>query len=817
MIISENKNGLTSEQALQNIKKYGKNAIESDELGGLEIFLRQFKGNYLTLILFICTLISFFLGEKISAMYIFLMISVSIILGFWNEYSAQRIVNDLLKRITPIALVERNGKVEEIKVTDITVGDVVLISTGSVIPADLSIIECENLEANESVLTGESEPVYKRPEDLLFMGTSIESGHARAKVINIGKETKYGKIAKTLNFLKPETSFQVGLRTFGNFLVKVIVILSVFIFIINAALGHDLLTSMMFALAIAVGLTPELLPVVVSISLSHGAGKMSKKHVIVKQLVSIENFGNMDTLCTDKTGTLTEGKIELVDYLDINGKKNQEVLQLAYFSTPKTESSKLLYSPIDKAIEQYVKQNKDTLDVETTIPKKLDEEPFDYNKMASFSVIKEEEHLFFIVKGSFHSVLEMSKDFKQKEEISSTVSELGKKGYRVIAVAAKKIKEEKDKDYEWNLAKDLTFAGIVVLADQPKADARKALDNLENLGIKLKLITGDNEIIAEKVCKDVDFPIMGIVLGSHIEKIMSDSEKLSKLVEENNVFAKVTPEQKLLIIQTLKKNGHYVGFLGDGINDAPALHAADVGISVNTAADVAKESASIVLLKRGLDVITDGVMEGRKTFDNTIKYILMGTSSNFGNMFSAAFGSVFLNFLPMTPVQILLNNSLYDVSQLTIPTDHVDQESLLKPKHWDIKFINKYMLFFGPISSIFDFITYFIMLSILKLQAASFQTGWFIESLFTQTLVIFAIRTARYPFIKSKPSVWLVLSSILVLGTAFLFIATPISATFGFGKLPMQWYLILVLLVVGYLALVDVLKLIFIKRFKVWN
>lgn len=804
--------GLTTTQALENIKKYGANILQSQKLSTFNILVRQFKGNYLVYVLVVCTLVSFLLGERVSSIYIFAMIFVSSGLGFWNEYSAQKTVDGLLKRITPKVLVKRDGVVCELLLTQIAVDDVVLFTTGSVIPADLQVLQAENLEVNESVLTGESEPVFKKLDDAIYMGTNVESGHGVGVVTQVGRSTKYGRIAKNINFLKPETSFQLGLRGFGNLLVKVIFILTAAILLINSALGKDFLSSLMFALAIAVGLTPELLPVVVTLSLSHGAGKLAKKHVVVKQLVAVENLGNMDVLCCDKTGTLTEGKIELTDYYDTSMQRNRQVLGKAFLSAPKVLHMGMAINSIDRAI--IIASEKSGVTKSLGIIKYLDTESFDYNKKASFNVVRFESEVHFLVKGVFEEVGKMCSHDVDLTFMQNRVNDLSTRGFRVVALAGKIMPNELT-EYQWVEAEGLALYGLLVFSDSPKKDAKKALERLEKLNIDLKLLTGDNEIVALKVCAEVGLKIKGVILGEQLDALLPTEFALA--VVKNNIFARITPENKLDIIKALQKIGHTVGFLGDGINDAPALHTADVGISVDGGADVAKESASVVLMKKGLDVVVEGVVEGRKIFNNTIKYILMGTSSNFGNMFSAAFASFFLPFLPMTPVQILLNNTLYDFSQLTIPTDNVDKESLVKPRHWDVGFIKKYMLFFGPISSLFDFITFFCLLWVFKATPGQFQTGWFLESLLTQTLVIFVIRTAKTPFWRSAPAKSLIISSMAVLAVALVVTLSPLKLSFGFGTLGVSYFGFLAVITVIYILLTDGLKRHFIKKFRVWN
>jgi len=809
---AQEETGLTALQVTDHVKKYGVNEIKAQKASPALIFVRQFKGNYLIHLLIICTFVSFLLGERTSSLYIFFMILISSGLGFWNEYSAQKVVDGLLARLTPKVLVKRDGVVKELLVTQITVDDTVLFATGSVIPADLVVLQAENLEVNESALTGESIAVAKKPSDTVFMGTNVESGHGVGRVIGVGEKTKYGQIAKNLSFLKPETAFQKGLRKFGFSLVRIIVMIALVVFVANFGLGKPWLTSLMFALAIAVGLTPELLPLVVTLSLSHGAGKLAKKHVVVKQLIAVENLGNMDILCCDKTGTLTEGRIELADYFAVSEKNKADLLKWAYLSCPKTPKTSKTIDSIDRAILEGVQK----AGVEKTLPKisYLDSESFDYDQKASFNLVGYEGENRLVVKGSYSEVVRMCSGNSNFTDLNQKVENYNRRGYRVVALAQKSV-DHTVKECTWDDAKNLTLVGVLILSDPPKKDAKKALEQLTKLNIGLKVLTGDNEFVALKVCSDVGFAVKGVVLGSQLDA-MTDKQ-LEKAVLETNLFARVSPENKLTIIKTLEKLGHTVGFLGDGINDAPALHTADVGISVNSASDIAKQSASVVLMREGLDVLAQGVEEGRRIFNNTIKYILMGTSSNFGNMFSASVASVALPFLPMTPVQILLNNTLYDFSQLTIPTDNVDRQSLLKPRHWDIGFIKKYMLFFGPISSIFDFITFLFLLRIFRFGEGQFQTGWFLESLMTQVLVIFVIRSAKFPFTKSKPSKPIIISAVVVILVAFGLILLPAGRSFGLGSLPWQYFLFLLVLIPAYLFLVDYLKVRFIRKFKVWN
>lgn len=811
--------GLSSRTILERQKQYGLNVITNKKTNLITIFIRQFTGNPLIIILAIATFVSYLLGQHDSSYYIFGIIVASVLLGLWNEYSAVRTVDALLKKISPTALVEREGNKLEIPVSQLTIGDVVLLSQGTIIPADLRLIESNDLEVNQSALTGEAKTVFKTNEALTeppknksnidnfgYMGTSVVSGSARGVVLQIGKDTAFGHIAETTSFVRPVTDFQKGLARFGDLIIKVILIMTVVIFLVNWLVGHTFINSLLFSLAIAVGLTPELLPVIVTVSLAHGAGKLAKKHIVIKQLISIENLGNMDVLCTDKTGTITEGKIDVVDYLDVHGEKSVAMLDYALLCNSAIVHHKVLGNAIDVSLWEYAIKNK--INVDSSI-KKIDVEEFDYNRKAMYAVVEQHGERTLIIKGAPDKIIALCRDIPNIQALHKRLLALNSDGLRMVAIATKKL-TNKDK-YSWDDVKDLHFEGYITFLDIPKKSAKEALDKLHSLNVQTKIITGDNEIITQKICKEVGIAFKQIMLGSEMESL-TDEELLQK-VNDIDIFARVTPDQKLRIITTLRKHGHTVGYLGDGINDLPSLHSADVGISVNTAVDVAKDTAAVVLLRKSLDVIADGIMEGRKTFSNTIKYILMATSSNFGNMFSAAGASFFLPFLPMTPVQILLTNGLYDVSQLSIPSDNVDPESLIKPRHWNIDFIKDYMIFFGPLSSIFDFATFGVMLFIFHAKGPLFQTGWFIESIATEILVVFLIRTYRSPFFKSRPSKWLTITCLTLAGIGMLLPFTPLAATLGLVVPPLKYFGILVILIGSYLTLVETVKHKFLKKY----
>lgn len=798
--------GLTHKESAKRLKKYGQNKTQNRKVNLITILLRQFVVNPLILILIFCTSVSFFLGDKITSFYIFGTILISVLLGLINEYSAQRTVERLLKNISKSALVVRGGEKKEIPTTDLTIGDVVILSEGSVVPADLELIEVNNLEVDESVLTGESIPLYKNPGDYSFMGTSVQSGSAQGVVAKIGKNTDYGKIARAASFIKPETSFQKGLREFGGLIVKIVIVMTTVILVVNILIGHRILESVLFALAIAVGITPELLPVVVTVSLSYGAGKLLKKHVVAKQLNSIENLGNMDVLCSDKTGTLTEGKLTVAEILPEDSLHKETLLKYALICNSAINHHRTIGNNIDASLWAHANKIKLKLDSKINIETI---KPFDYGRRLMYSSFREGGRNYLVAKGSPESVISTFGPNQNKNPFHDKFIKLSEEGYRVIGISVKEIGGNESPS--WDGLYNMKFMGFITFFDKPRLDAKEALNQLKRLSVDLKLITGDNELVTLKVCQEVGLEVSQLVLGSSIDGY--SNEEFRKIVTKANVFARVNPQQKLRILQTLKDLGHTVGFLGDGINDILALHNADVGICVNSAVDVAKESASIVLLNKGLDVIAEGIVEGRKIFNNTIKYILMSVSSNFGNMFSAAGASFFLPFLPMTPLQILLTNSLYDVSQMSLPSDNVDQESLVKPRHWNINFIKNYMLFFGPISSIFDFAIFGVLIYFFKAQQKLFQTGWFIESLATEILVVFVIRTARTPFFKSPPGKWVIITCLGVVVAGFILPFTSLATHLGLIRPPNLLLAIIFILITIYLLMMELLKTLFLKRY----
>lgn len=777
---------------------------------------------------------SFFFQQPEQSISILAMIAVAVTLGFVNEYRAEKTVESLQKRVSIKAVVTRDGKPSEINSNQLVPGDLVSVYVGDIVPADIRIVDSKDLHVNESALTGESFPVEKSSESLtlqrptpqqltnyLFMSSVVANGTGRGIVISTGKNTDFGAISRSLIRSHPETEFQKGIRKYGSLLMTLTLALTVGIFVINAALGHPLVDSLLFSLAVAVGLVPELMPAIVTISLSQGARNMSKSKVIVKRLVSIEDFGNMDVLCTDKTGTLTEGKIVLKDYYSLTGDRDPRIMSYSLLCSNVVQGEKVTGNPMDIAIWEFADGNGVKGNVEPY--DKVDEVPFDYQRRMMSVVVRRDGEYTLISKGAPESVVSRCRYAQTSGNIepidgylgsiNAKFSSLSLQGYRVLAVAYRGVELKKSFRVEDEM--DLTFLGFLVFTDPVKADAHQAVTTLKEMGVNVKILTGDNELVASKICEEIKVSSIGAVSGSDLSG-MSTSE-LRLAVEKFTIFSRITPDQKLDIIKALKANNHSVGFMGDGVNDAPALYEADVGISVDTAVDVAKDAADIVLLDKDLLVLAGGVEEGRKIFGNTIKYVLMGTSSNFGNMFSAAAASIFLPFLPMLPIQILFMNLLYDMSNMMIPTDNVDEEYTKMPRKWDIDFVRKYTLFFGPFSSIYDFLTFGIMLFIFGSSvggahaAAIFQSGWFVESFWTEVLIMFVIRTRRLPFFTSRPGKWMTafILAFVAFGTIFPF--TPFGAFIGMVPLPTGYWVLLILMVATYLLLVDEAKVFFYK------
>jgi Mg2+-importing ATPase len=822
-VLQSGREGLQSADASARLKKWGLNIFRDEPKRMLLLeFLRRFR-NPLILILLVASFISALTGETASFVIITLMIIMSVTIDFIQETRAAKTADKLRQSVSLRVSVMRDGMRCEVPVAEVVPGDVALVSAGDLIPADGRLIAAHDLFVKQALLTGEAYPVEKHARDAgegsspmleaqtaVFMGTSVVSGTASILICRTGANTAIGEIAETLEAPAPPTSFEIGTRQFGLLIMRLTLFLVLFVLMVNTLSHKPLLESFLFAIALAVGLTPELLPMVISVTLSRGAMRMSHRHVIVKRLAAIENLGGMDVLCTDKTGTLTEAKIRLERHVDALGRDSQRVLQLAYLNSFFETGLK---SPLDDAILAHE-------EIDVSAWKKIGEVPFDFERRRVSVLVENGASRLLVVKGAPEDILRLSAEYETATENQSSVVDvgmrsrlqaqcdsLGREGFRVLGIAWKHVAL----DHPHAVVDDeteLVFAGFAAFLDPPKEGAGEALAALTTSGVSVKIVTGDNELVTQYICAQLGISITGVLRGDELEQ-MGDTA-LRARVEQTNLFCRVNPAQKNRIILALKQRGHTVGYLGDGINDAPALHSADVGLSVEGAVDVAKEAADMILLQRDLKVLHDGVMIGRETFGNIRKYILMGTSSNFGNMFSMAGASLILPFLPMLPTQILLNNMLYDLSETAIPLDRVDADELKRPQGWDMAFIRNFMWTIGPVSSLFDFLTFYILLTVLEANEALFQTGWFIESLATQTLVIFVIRTRGNPLL-NRPSPVLVATSCTVVALAAWLPYSPLAAYFGFVAPPLKFFLILVGMVVVYLALVEAVKRGFYK------
>ncbi len=822
--------GLAGAEASLRLAKFGPNVLASRVVTAFDVLVRQLRNPLLILLLGAAT-VSGLTGAVTDAVIIAVIVVLSIGLGFFNEYRSETAVAKLHNNIHHDASVIRDGKSARIDIQQIVPGDVLDLRLGDIVPADLRILTETELECDEAVLTGESLASRKSANALLaeplqtsdsanqdttdhsaneratiaYMGTVVRQGFGQGVVVATGSTTAFGKIAVGLTERQTDTAFQTGLRQFSKLLVKVAGVLTISIFVINLVLHRPLIDALLFSLAIAIGITPQLLPAIVSVSLASGARQLAKRKVLVKRLVTIEDLGNIEILFTDKTGTLTEGSITFASAIDPMGEDSSTAFELGLLCNEATDvgSAAMQGNALDVALWRAVEAKTGQSRVDVSSARRLALLPFDHNRQMSSVLVDVGGHTRLITKGAPEAVLQRCVDVPA--EATKVLERLFSDGARVVAVAQKHALSSSRvaSDDE----RDLTFVGFLTFVDRPKSDAADAIAKLHRLGIKVKVITGDNGSVASKVCRDIGLKVDGVLTGANIAVL--DDDALSAAIPHTTVFARVDPEQKARIIKMARRSGADVAFMGDGVNDAVALHAADVGISVDSATDVAKDAADIVLLDKDLGVLAEGVIEGRRIFANTLKYVLMATSSNFGNMFSAAGASLFLSFLPMLPSQILLNNLLYDVGQLAIPGDEVDAEILSHPAAWDIAFVRKFMMTFGPISSLFDFTTFFVMLKVLHASNAEFRSGWFVESLATQTLVVFLIRTRRVPFFKSSPSRAMLITPVAsaVLGAILPF--SPFANLLGFTTLPVSFFLILSAMTVGYLFIIEFAK----KRF----
>jgi Mg2+-importing ATPase len=812
--------GLTAQEAEARLSRFGPNDPASTRRGAFAFELLHLFLNPLVIILLVASVISAFLGQKIEAELIFVIVVFSVTIDFVQTYRSQRAIQRLQEHVSLTATALRDGRWQEIKRQEIVPGDIVRLSAGDLVPADGQLLEARDLYVQQAALTGESMPAEKevrageravegtpQAPDLVFLGTSVVSGTGVARMLATGPHTAFGAIAARLADRPEETEFQRGLRRFGLLITRTVFFLVLFILVVRIAMHKDAFESFVFAVALAVGLTPEFLPMITSVTLGRGAIRMARNHVIVKHLPAIQNFGTIDVFCSDKTGTLTTGEMILDSSVDYMGHPSDRPLALAYINS-KFETG--IRSPLELAIFKSERRDADAY-------LKCDEVPFDFERRRLSIVVKEKNTTndaagLLIVKGAPEGILELSSSYESEGRIApldanlrnrcrKTFDDLSVRGFRLLAVAYRDV----DPRGTFSAADEhsLVLAGYLAFADPPSPDAAVSIAAMKRDGVEVKILTGDNELVARHVCEQVGIENPGVMLGEELES--TSDTALEHRAEETTIFARVTPMQKHRIIHALKRRGHVVGYMGDGINDAPSLHAADVGISVASAVDVARDAADIILLKPGLGVLHSGIIEGRRASANVLKYLLMGTSSNFGNMFSMAAASVFLPFLPMLPTQILLNNFLYDASQLTIPSDNVDDEYMRRPRPWDMKQVRNFMLTIGPISSIYDFLTFYVLLHFFHASQPEFHTGWFVESLATQTLVIFVIRTAGNP-LKSRPSLPLAITTILIVATGIILPYSPFTRLFGFVPLPAPFFVFLAISTVTYLALVELGK-----------
>jgi Mg2+-importing ATPase len=827
-------NGLSTLEAESRLKRYGRNEIAREKRQSPLMRLLDNVKNPLVILLSALGVLSYLTGDIRATTVIFVMVVLGIVLRFYQEMRADNAAEKLKVMVNITATVVRDGKDAEVALKFLVPGDIIRLNAGDMVPADVRVLNAKDLFLNQAALTGESLPVEKKAvlatadvknplelPNICFLGSDVESGIAAAVVLHTGERTYFGALAASIVGKRELTSFDMGVNKFTWLMIRFIAVMVPAVFLINGLSKHNWLEAFLFAMAVAVGLTPEMLPMIVTVNLSNGALAMARKKVIVKRLNSIQNFGAADVLCTDKTGTLTEGKIVLEKHLDVHGNDSERVLHYGYMNSYYQTGLKNL---MDEAILDYGHLEED-LRVKTDY-RKIDEIPFDFQRRRMSVIVEnnQNQHLL-ICKGAVEEIMRLSPRVEVEGQVLDVTAEhdahrkllvqdLNAQGFRVVAVAYKIIPGDNDEPhYNVQDESDLTLLGYLAFLDPPKETAMEALKRLESLNVDVKILTGDNEIVTAYICKQVGMPVDKILLGSQIE-VMSETE-LAEVTSVTNIFAKLAPAQKEHIIHALQSKGHVVGFMGDGINDAPALKAADVGISVNSAVDIAKESSDIILLENSLLVLEQGVLEGRRVFGNIIKYVKMAASSNFGNMFSVVGASAFLPFLPMLPIQVLTNNLLYDFSQTTIPSDKVDADWLTKPRKWTIGEIQRFILFIGPISSIFDYATFFIMIYILNAwnNPALFHTGWFVESLFTQTLIIHVIRTNKIPFIQSIASWPLIMSSLIVSAGGAWLTVSPLAGTLGFVPLPSLYWVLLANILVCYVVLTQLVKTWFYRRY----
>ena len=820
--LATTRTGLTATEAALRLRRTGPNRIDTAGRRHLVAAIVERFRNPLVVILLAAAAVSAFTGDVPSFVIVTTIVCLSIALDVVQEHRAENAAEALKAQVSLTADALRGGAFAAVPAADLVPGDVVRLTAGNLVPADARLLDGRDLYVDEALLTGEPYPAEKEPDlagpdaeptafprNLVFMGSSVVSGTATAVVIATGRAAQMGAIAETLQKAPPPTAFALGIRDFGMMIVRVTALLVLFVLLVNVVMHRPLLESFLFALALAVGLTPELLPMVVSVTLAHGALRLSKREVIVKRLSAIHDLGSMDVLCSDKTGTLTDAKIALIREVDLDGADSAGVLRWAEINASYETGLK---SPLDEAILA-------TGSIDPAEWRKIDEVPFDFERRRVSVLVEHDGRRLLVVKGAPEDVLSLAArhetaaglvaplDEAARTRARTTFDRLGQDGFRVLGVAWREV--EPDRTHA-GVADEtaLTFAGFLAFLDPPKAGAAAALAELARLGVAVKIVTGDNEGVTRHVVRELGLEVGATLTGPEVAKLSDDA--LAARLDQTSLFCRVTPAEKSRIIAAYRRKGHVVGYMGDGINDAPSLHAADVGFSVDTAVDVAKEAAAMILLRKDLGVLAEGVREGRRTFANILKYVMMGTSSNFGNMFSMAGGVLFLPFLPMLPIQILLNNLLYDLSETAIPMDRVADEMVARPRRWDLKVVREFMYALGPISSIFDFATFALLVLAFRADETTFHTGWFVESMATQILVIFVIRTA-HPW-RDRPHPWLVASTLTAFGVAVALPWTPLAAWFGFAPLPLGLMAALAGVVVIYLVLVDAVKRRFFAR-----
>jgi P-type Mg2+ transporter len=833
-----NRDGLTSEAAAERLEKFGPNLVVASRRHTFLSDILHRCRNPLVIQLLIIAAVSYLMGDLRSTVVVGGMVLLSVVLSYVQETRSSRAVEQLQKMVKTTTDLVRDGKQVEIPLEDVVPGDIVVLAAGSIIPADIRILSAKDFFVTQSALTGESMPVEKNADaaqpvgrplveftNACFMGSNVLSGSARGVVITTGAQTIFGALSQKMMAKRELTSFEKGVKSFTWLMIRFMVVMVSLTFLIVGLTKHNWAEALFFALSIAVGLTPEMLPMIITVCLGKGALQMAKKKVIVKHLNAIQNFGAMDVLCTDKTGTLTQDKVVLEKYVDVTNRPSEDVLRYAYMNSFYQTGLRNL---LDRAVLAHSE-----IDVERNC-RKVDEIPFDFKRRRMSVVIDYEDRHVLICKGAVEEVARVCENYQVDDDINPLIQlirddlmdeyrHLSTDGYRVLAIAYREFDQTKQ---TFGVAdeSELTLLGYIAFFDPAKQTSAKAIEALSRSGVAVKILTGDNELVSQKVCRDVGLTITQVVTGPQLIGLSED--EFARRVGEANVFARLTPDQKEDVITALRKKGHVVGFMGDGINDVLAMKAADVGISVDTAVDVAKESADIILLEKSLLVLEDGIIEGRKVFGNIVKYIKMGASSNFGNMFSVVGGAYFLPFLPMAPIQVLINNLLYDFSQVGIPLDNVDEEYIAKPRRWNIASIRNFMIFIGPISSIFDYATFFLMLYFFNCrlapgaadadktsQAMLFHTGWFVESLLTQTLIVHIIRTQRIPFLQSRPSAAMLTSTLVIMAIGAWLPFSPLAHWLGFVPLPPIYFLWIAGFLLAYSVITHGVKTWFARKF----